>query len=61
MRHNKRTPLGTFKPRFDEEMVNLTIRIPKKYKERWNKIPNKTDYLRTAILKAIENFEEGNS
>ena len=54
-----RTPLGTFKSQYEEPMTSqLCIRIPKSVAEKLNKLPNKTQFVRDLVVKAVEKLDD---
>jgi predicted DNA-binding protein len=53
----ERTDIGTFKPKYDEKMKNYGVRVPKSIADKLDKLPNKTQFLREIIIKAVEELD----
>ena len=53
----ERTDIGTFKPKYDQKMKNYGIRVPQAIADKIDKLPNKTQFLRDVIIKAVEELD----
>ncbi len=54
----KRTDKGTFVPYYGEAMKTIGVRVPSSVAEKIDKIPEKTQFLRDAIIKAVDEYEQ---
>ena len=55
----ERTPLGTFAPKYGEAMTTVGVKVPKEIAEKLKNMPDKSQFLRDAIVKAVEEREHG--
>ena len=53
----ERTDIGTFKPKYEQKMKNYGIRVPQAIADKIDKLPNKTQFLRDVIIKAVEELD----
>ena len=53
-----RTTIGTFVGNFKEDMVNISVRVPKSYKEKIMNMKNPSEFLRNAVKKAVDKIEQ---
>ncbi len=53
----KRTALGTFEPKYGKAMERVGVRVPKEIVDKLDKLPNKTQFLRDVIIKAVEELD----
>ena len=53
----ERTEQGKFIPYYDEKMVSVGAKVPKTVADRLNQLPNKGQFIREILIKAVEELD----